>query len=184
MNPTARRTPRLLAAAVATTLTTGLALSATACTTGGSAGRSDEPSPDRSSTARPHGWVEGASEAQEPQLRLLAVSASGTTTLHDLLGGAATSLDAVDAPAHSATDGRFLVTSDADRTTITDGGAWTVDHGDHTHYYTADPRSWASSTAADRSRSTRRRPSPRSAGRSAGRPSCSTAPHSARATST
>ncbi|GGL85816.1 lipoprotein [Curtobacterium citreum] len=140
MNPTARRTQRLLAAAVATTLTTGLALSATACTTGGSAGRSDEPSPDRSSTARPHGWVEGASEAQEPQLRLLAVSASGTTTLHDLLGGAATSLDAVDAPAHSATDGRFLVTSDADRTTITDGGAWTVDHGDHTHYYTADPR--------------------------------------------
>ena len=32
------------------------------------------------------------------------------------------------------------MTSTEDRTTIVDGGAWTVDHGDHTHYYAAEPR--------------------------------------------
>ncbi|MBT1677576.1 ABC transporter [Curtobacterium aurantiacum] len=115
-------------------LATGLALTATACSTG-------TPSADSSTgTARPHGYVAGASESQEPQLRLLAVSASGATALHDLLTEESTDLDGVDAPEHSATDGRFLVTSDAERTTIVDGGSWTVDHGDHTHYYAAEPR--------------------------------------------
>lgn len=115
-------------------LATGLALTVSACSTG-------TPSADSSTgTARPHGYVAGASESQEPQVRLLAVSASGATALHDLLTEETTELDDVDAPEHSATDGRFLVTSDADRTTIVDGGSWTVDHGDHTHYYAAEPR--------------------------------------------
>ncbi|MBO9042475.1 YncE family protein [Curtobacterium flaccumfaciens] len=115
-------------------LATGLALTVTACSTG-------TPSADGSTgTARPHGYVAGASESQEPQVRLLAMSASGATALHDLLTEETTELDDVDAPEHSATDGRFLVTSDADRTTIVDGGSWTVDHGDHTHYYAAEPR--------------------------------------------
>ncbi|WP_395819202.1 ABC transporter [Curtobacterium flaccumfaciens] len=115
-------------------LATGLALTVTACSTG-------TPSADGSTgTARPHGYVAGASESQEPQVRLLAVSATGATALHDLLTEETTELDDVDAPEHSATDGRFLVTSDADRTTIVDGGSWTVDHGDHTHYYAAEPR--------------------------------------------
>jgi hypothetical protein len=115
-------------------LATGLALTVTACSTG-------TPSADSSTgTARPHGYVAGASESQEPQVRLLAVSATGATALHDLLTEETTELDDVDTPEHSATDGRFLVTSDADRTTIVDGGSWTVDHGDHTHYYAAEPR--------------------------------------------
>ncbi|MDT0235043.1 ABC transporter [Curtobacterium sp. BRB10] len=115
-------------------LATGLALTVSACSTG-------TPSADSSTgTARPHGYVAGASESQEPQVRLLAVSATGATALHDLLTEETTELDDVDAPEHSATDGRFLVTSDGDRTTIVDGGSWTVDHGDHTHYYAAGPR--------------------------------------------
>ncbi|UXN26785.1 ABC transporter [Curtobacterium flaccumfaciens] len=115
-------------------LATGLALTVSACSTG-------TPSADSSTgTARPHGYVAGASESQEPQVRLLAVSATGATALHDLLTEETTELDDVDAPEHSATDGRFLVTSDGDRTTIVDGGSWTVDHGDHTHYYAAEPR--------------------------------------------
>ncbi len=73
-------------------------------------------------------------------MRLLAVSATGATAIHDLLTGETTDLDPVDAPEHAATDGRFLVTSTDDRTTIVDGGSWTVDHGDHTHYYAAQPR--------------------------------------------
>lgn len=91
-------------------------------------------------TDRPHGYVAGAREAREPQLRLLAVHPDGRTTIRDLLTDESSELDDVDAPEHASTDGRFLVTSDDDRTTIVDGGAWTVDHGDHTHYYAAEPR--------------------------------------------
>ncbi|WIE65110.1 ABC transporter [Curtobacterium sp. MCLR17_036] len=129
---TTRRAPARLLSTIG--LATGLALTVTACSTG-------TPSADQTTaSARPHGYVEGASEAQEPQVRLLAVSATGETALHDLLTEESTELDGVGAPEHSATDGRFLVTSDGDRTTIVDGGAWTVDHGDHTHYYAAEPR--------------------------------------------
>ncbi|KTR02334.1 hypothetical protein [Curtobacterium luteum] len=112
----------------------GLTLLLTACST-------EPATPEATATtARPHGYVEGAREAREPQLRLLAVGPDGRTTIHDLLTDETAGLDDVDAPEHAATDGRFLVTSDDERTTITDGGAWTVDHGDHTHYYTAEPR--------------------------------------------
>lgn len=133
MNPTTSRAP-------ARTLTTiglvaGLALTAAACSSDPRTTASDP-----TDTARPHGYVAGATESQEPQLRLLAVSATGDTALHDLLTADSTDLDTVDAPEHSATDGRFLLTSDDDRTTVVDGGAWTVDHGDHTHYYAAEPR--------------------------------------------
>ncbi len=133
--PTKRRTPARLA--TTTAIAAALAITATACSTGGSTGpAADGPT----GTAKPHGYVAGASEAQEPQVRLLAVSATGATAIHDLLTGETTDLDPVDAPEHAATDGRFLVTSTDDRTTIVDGGSWTVDHGDHTHYYAAQPR--------------------------------------------
>lgn len=132
--PTKRRAPARLAT---TAIAAALAITATACSTGGSTGpAADGPT----GTAKPHGYVAGASEAQEPQVRLLAVSATGATAIHDLLTGETTDLDPVDAPEHAATDGRFLVTSTDDRTTIVDGGSWTVDHGDHTHYYAAKPR--------------------------------------------
>jgi hypothetical protein len=130
--PTTRAPARTL---TALGLAVGLAAAVAACST------TPAPGADRTTpAARPHGFVAGASEAPEPQLRLLAVSATGETALHDLLTAESTRLDAVDAPDHAATDGRFLVTSDADRTTIVDGGAWTVDHGDHTHYYAARAR--------------------------------------------
>ncbi|WP_439693397.1 ABC transporter [Curtobacterium sp. SP.BCo] len=133
MNPTTGRA----AARIPTTIgiAAGIALAVTACSSGPAPG-ADDPT----ASATPHGFVAGATESQEPQLRLLAVSATGETAVHDLLTGDDTRLDAVDAPSHSATDGRFLVTSDADRTTVVDSGAWTVDHGDHTHYYAAAPR--------------------------------------------
>ena len=133
--PTTRRAPaRLL---TTTAIATGLAIGLAGCSTSGSPGPAAD---DPTGTARPHGYVAGASEAQEPQVRLLAVSATGTPSVLDLLTGETTDLDTIDAPEHAATDGRFLVTSTADRTTIVDGGSWTVDHGDHTHYYAARPR--------------------------------------------
>jgi len=133
MNPTTSRAPARTLTVIG--LTAGLTLALAAC--------SSDPRPAAegpTDTARPHGSVAGATESQEPQLRLLAVSATGETALHDLLTADSTDLDAVDAPEHSATDGRFLLTSDDDRTTVVDGGAWTIDHGDHTHYYAAEPR--------------------------------------------
>jgi len=138
-NPTITTTTRRVAARRLTTaaVAAGLALGLTACSTTGTTGPAAD---DATGTAKPHGYVEGASEAQEPQVRLLAVSAAGETAVHDLLSGETTALDDVEAPEHSATDGRFLVSSTEDRTTIVDGGSWTVDHGDHTHYYAAEPR--------------------------------------------
>jgi hypothetical protein len=129
-------------AAVPATLGVAAALVLTACSspdgpgspTGGPAGASS------SATTKPHGYVEGASEASEPQLRLLLADSAGRVALHDLLAGETERLDDVPAPGQAATDGRFLATSDGERTTIIDGGSWTVDHGDHTHYYDAAAR--------------------------------------------
>ncbi|WP_065961041.1 YncE family protein [Curtobacterium sp. UCD-KPL2560] len=145
---TTPRTRRPAARALTTTAATiGLALGLAACSTtdagsgtGPGSGSGSGSGSTSSSTAKPHGYVAGASEAQEPQVRLLAVGPDGASAVHDLLSGEATGLDRVDAPTHSATDGRFLVTTTAERTTVLDGGAWTVDHGDHTHYYAAEPR--------------------------------------------
>jgi hypothetical protein len=123
---------------VAAVLGIAAALTLTACSSGGDAGRGTGPTP--SGSAKPHGYVEGATEAAEPQLRLLLVDAEGRTARHDLLTGESSALDDVDAPDSAATDGRFLVTSDHTRTTVVDGGSWTVDHGDHTHYYDARSR--------------------------------------------
>lgn len=115
------------------------ALVLTACSPDG-AGSSTPSGAASSAAAKPHGYVEGASEASEPQLRLLLADTDGGVALHDLLAGSTERLDDVPAPEHSATDGRFLATSDGERTTIVDGGSWTVDHGDHTHYYDAAAR--------------------------------------------
>lgn len=139
MTPTTTRAPiRRPARSLGTLgLAAGLAVTLAACSSSQADG---QPADVDTGTAKPHGYVEGASESQEPQLGLLAVSATGETALHDLLADTTDTLDDVDAPTASATDGRFLVTSTDQVTTITDGGAWTVDHGDHSHYYTAEPR--------------------------------------------
>jgi len=94
-------------------------------------------------TAVPHGYVEGARELQEPQLRLVALDGDVLSALDPASGeivelasggslGDASSL---------TTDGRHLFAATPDgRLTVVDGGAWTVPHGDHSHYYLADPR--------------------------------------------
>ena len=94
-------------------------------------------------TAVPHGYVEGARELQEPQLRLVALDGDVLSALDPASGeivelasggslGDASSL---------TTDGRHLfAATPGGRLTVVDGGAWTVPHGDHSHYYLADPR--------------------------------------------
>lgn len=91
----------------------------------------------------PHGFVEGASESPEPQLALAELASDGTLVLRDLITGDTREIAALDdATSALTTDGRFVFASSLDRgsMTIVDTGVWTVDHGDHFHYYRSEPR--------------------------------------------
>ncbi|GAD87393.1 zinc ABC transporter permease AztB [Nocardia asteroides] len=98
----------------------------------------------------PHGFVEGAEEMSEAQTRLIVTDVrTGETRVVDLLSEEVTPIPAGSVVAQSgsdtvptrlAGDGRFGFLSSGGRYTIVDGGAWTVDHGDHRHYYSAPIR--------------------------------------------
>lgn len=88
----------------------------------------------------PHGYVNGAVEATEPQLRLsVSDDESGETTMIDLL----TEEQVEDVPetagAMVEADGRYLFTRDDSSVGVVDTGVWAIDHGDHNHYYTSAP---------------------------------------------
>ncbi|MEV0389019.1 ABC transporter [Nonomuraea sp. NPDC050643] len=90
----------------------------------------------------PHGYVEGAEEMPEPQLRLvLADAAAGRVHVLDLLTEKTTAVaDVADARGITG-DGRFAyVTTGSGGLRVIDGGAWAVDHGDHFHYYRTGTR--------------------------------------------
>ncbi|MGI5488310.1 ABC transporter [Microtetraspora malaysiensis] len=96
--------------------------------------------------ALPHGYVEGAEESAEPHPRLvIADSGTGTAHLLDLVSGEVTSVGAAGGAGVIGSvggDGRFtyLSTRNGTATRVIDGGTWTVDHGDHSHYYRAEAR--------------------------------------------
>lgn len=116
-------------------LTAGaLALTAalTACNPGGSP--ADE---SADAEATPHGYVEGAEETAEPQPRLVLADEEGQAQVLDLVTEETTDLDPVTDPVSVTGDGRFAHLSDGEGTRVVDTGAWTVDHGDHSHYYRA-----------------------------------------------
>jgi hypothetical protein len=86
----------------------------------------------------PHGYVEGAEETAEAQSRLvLADEDSGRVQVLDLITEEVTDLDPVEGVDGVTGDGRFayLQASDEGMTHVVDSGVWTVDHGDHVHYY-------------------------------------------------
>ncbi|MEU0242335.1 ABC transporter [Nocardiopsis sp. NPDC006198] len=101
-----------------------------------------DPQEPEDGEATPHGYVEGAEEAAEPQSRLVVADAEGAVQVLDLITGETTLLDPVGPVDGIAGDGRFayLFSSDERMTTVIDSGTWTVDHGDHMHYYRADIR--------------------------------------------
>ncbi|WP_150236481.1 ABC transporter [Nocardiopsis quinghaiensis] len=112
-------------------------LLATGCAGEAAQGAADRPE------ETPHGHVEGARESAEPQSRLVVADAhGGEVRVLDLITGESTGLDPVEGVDGITGDGRFayLSSSDHQRTHIVDSGAWTVDHGDHSHYYRADIR--------------------------------------------
>jgi hypothetical protein len=123
------RRHQITAALCCATLAAGL----TACSGGdGGDGAAD------TAAATPHGYVEGAEEADEPQLRLAAFDTdAGKLTLLDLLTG--DTVDELDTGTPAGADKRYIFARDDHGTTVIDSGVWTVDHGDHFHYYRSDP---------------------------------------------
>ncbi|MFG3405661.1 hypothetical protein [Streptomyces sp. NPDC048142] len=102
---------------------------------------SDAKAPSAAS-AQPHGYVEGAEEAAEQQSRLvLAEAGTGKVEVLDLTTEDVTPLKGSGRPKNLRADGRFAYLGGADGTYVIDSGAWTVDHGDHVHYYRAAIRS-------------------------------------------
>ncbi|WP_413333689.1 hypothetical protein ACH82I_14870 [Brevibacterium sp. GP-SGM9] len=121
------------------------ALGAAALLAGCQSASSESASPEaaEATSSAPHGYVEGAEEASEPQLRLsVSDSETGAVTILDLLSEETV----LEVPASAETtlagaDARYLYLGDAEAGTVTpvDTGVWTVDHGDHKHFYRAEP---------------------------------------------
>ncbi|WBB62505.1 hypothetical protein O7599_08225 [Streptomyces sp. WMMC500] len=118
------------------------ALALTTLLAAGCAGAGDENNDGRpaasTSSATPHGYVEGARETAEQQSRLLLNDpAGGSSRVLDLLSGKVHETDPVKGAVRLGTDGRFGFLHAPGGTHVLDGGAWMVDHGDHVHYYRA-----------------------------------------------
>ncbi|PRX44548.1 ABC-type Mn2+/Zn2+ transport system permease subunit [Prauserella shujinwangii] len=98
--------------------------------------------PASSQPSVPHGYVEGAEEVAEAQPRLVVADAdSGAVRVVDLLTGEVTEAGDVDAVRGLHGDGRFAYLDSAGGAVhVIDSGVWTVDHGDHVHYYRAPIR--------------------------------------------
>ncbi|MGW5318188.1 zinc ABC transporter permease AztB [Nocardia thailandica] len=88
----------------------------------------------------PHGYVEGAEETADEQLRLVLAGTDGAVRVLDLLTEEVTALGSGAAVTTIADDGRFAYLSTAAGVRVVDSGGWTVDHGDHSHYYRAPVR--------------------------------------------
>jgi hypothetical protein len=93
-------------------------------------------------TTAVHGYVVGAAEHAEPQLQLAYLDDAGSVHAIDLLTEETNAIGDVGPVSAVATDGRFLFAAShlTRELTVVDTGTWTVDHGDHVHYYRATAR--------------------------------------------
>ena len=124
-----RTTPKLA------TLLLGLPLLVSAC--GAPAGAPDA---GAAPSATPHGYIAGAQEKPEPQIGLLTVEQeTGKAQLLSLLTGGTVDAGAFGRVDGVHQDGRYAFLTAEGRVQAFDTGAWTVDHGDHKHYYSAEP---------------------------------------------
>lgn len=89
----------------------------------------------------PHGYIAGAEESASAQPRLvLADRTTGDVRILDLVTEEILPQDAVPGVTRISGDGRYAYLAAGTRTTVLDSGSWVVDHGDHVHYYRAEPR--------------------------------------------
>ncbi|MHA6628060.1 hypothetical protein ACU61A_21690 [Pseudonocardia sichuanensis] len=126
---------------VRTTVIAAAAAVAVAC-----AAPAEEPAPEEV----PHGYVAGAEETAEAQSRLVVADEAGAVRVLDLVTEEVVEAGRADGVASVTGDGRHAYLAAADGTVrIVDSGAWTVDHGDHSHYYRAAVREVGSVPGAD-----------------------------------
>ncbi|MTE17680.1 hypothetical protein F0L17_00740 [Streptomyces sp. TRM43335] len=112
----------------------GAAVLLAGCQNGPDRAESAEAEP--SASAVPHGHVGGAEETAEQQPRLvLADTRTGEIGVLDLVTEDVTRVGRVEGVRDIAGDGRFAYLGTAGGAHVVDSGAWTVDHGDHAHYY-------------------------------------------------
>ncbi|WP_306356259.1 MULTISPECIES: zinc ABC transporter permease AztB [unclassified Nocardia] len=88
----------------------------------------------------PHGYIEGAEETDSVQSRLVVAGSGGELRVIDLITEETTEFDRMPGIVGLAGDDRFGFPLTAAATGVLDGGGWTVDHGDHVHYYRAAVR--------------------------------------------
>ncbi|MBB5917377.1 ABC-type Mn2+/Zn2+ transport system permease subunit [Nocardia transvalensis] len=88
-------------------------------------------------TPVPHGYVEGAEETDAPQTRVVVADSAGAVRVVDLIDEKVTEAGKVPGATGIHGDDRFAYISSGASADVVDGGAWTVDHGDHMHYYRA-----------------------------------------------
>lgn len=86
-----------------------------------------------------HGAIAGAEEVAEPPLGLLSIDVAGNAAVLDLRTEEATTLDRTAAPSALASDGRYGFVTTEEGVEVIDSGRWSWDHGDHFHYYLAEP---------------------------------------------
>ncbi|WP_226531248.1 ABC transporter [Microbacterium paraoxydans] len=86
-----------------------------------------------------HGAIAGAAEIAEPPLGLLSIDAAGRASVLDLGTEETTALDRTAAPSALASDGRYGFVTTKEGLEVIDSGRWSWDHGDHFHYYLAEP---------------------------------------------
>jgi hypothetical protein len=85
---------------------------------------------------------DGRTEVEQPQPRLVVATETGVTVLDAADGTTLATFQTEIRPTPVvAGDGRhvFLVQTDADVTQVLDAGSWPGEHGDHAHYYVAEP---------------------------------------------
>lgn len=93
-----------------------------------------------STEATPHGYIAGAQENAEPQKGLFTLNReTGEAQLTSLLNDETLDADKFGAVNDVAQDGRYAFLTSDDTVHVFDTGAWTVEHGDHDHYYSAEP---------------------------------------------
>ncbi|MDA0563909.1 hypothetical protein LG943_06145 [Streptomonospora sp. S1-112] len=106
--------------------------------TGCGAAAEDTAAPEETPT--PHGYVEGAEETAEAQWRLvMADTGTGAVHMLDPATEEVTEVGSAPGAEEAAADGRFAYFGTGRTAAVLDSGTWTVDHGDHVHYYRAEP---------------------------------------------
>ena len=117
----------------------GLLLLLAACATPDAGTQPDAGSQTAAETA-PHGYIAGAQENAEPQTGLLTLDReTGGAQLLSLLTEETVDAGIFGPIAAVQQYGRYAFITTDDGMDVFDTGAWTVAHGDHDHYYSAEP---------------------------------------------